>query len=287
MTKIIRFFLLSCLFVSPAWAEDDNRPYMIPRSTVIPLVDTISGRHYELYIKLPRSYSEGSKLPVVYMTDALTNFQTLSGAAEYPMNSGEIEPLILVGISWEKEQSPAWSRQRDYTPTVDSSWKTPTGEADRHMAFIRDRVIPFVETYYNTDPERRTYYGYSLGGLLGGYILLSEPDTFKNYILGSPSFWYDNEVIFKLESSFAEKRRKMEANVFISIGEYETPAVSEMKNDMVEQAKRFHARLGSRSYPGLSQKFMVINSANHAMAQSSAGIQGLYWLFKKITTVPD
>jgi len=35
------------------------------------------------------------------------------------------------------------------------------------------------------------------------YSLLSEPETFQRYVLGSPSIWWHDDVIFDLESAYA------------------------------------------------------------------------------------
>ena len=65
------------------------------------------------------------------------------------------------------------------------------GQAAQHLAFIRNDVIPFVDTRYRTDPSKRSYFGYSLGGAFGAYTVMSQPDTFHYYVLGSPSVWQD------------------------------------------------------------------------------------------------
>src|SRR5690606_5903539 len=108
-----------------------------------------------------------------------------------------MEDVILVGISWQtdihenikKELGAHASRFRDYTISKSSNAeiqaKYKLGQASNHLAFIRNDVIKYIESNYRTDPENRSYFGYSAGGLFGAYILLTQPDTFRNYILGS------------------------------------------------------------------------------------------------------
>lgn len=262
----------------------EHRSFEIPRTEVVEIRDTNYNKAYELYIKLPVGYSNSlnrdSRYPVVYLTDAINNFQVISGATNFPMGSGKMENAILVGISWQKGIGALTSRVRDYTPTVAEDWKRQTGEAANHLAFLRNDVIKYVEKNYRTDPDRRTYFGYSLGGLFGAYILLTQPDTFKNYVLVSPSFWYDDQVIMKIESKFAQKREDLNANVFISIGELETPDLSDTKNNMVGQAEVFYSKLKSRNYKSLSLQLLVVESADHETAFPTAAIRGLYWLFR-------
>jgi predicted alpha/beta superfamily hydrolase len=266
------------LSTSPEAAE--RRLFEIPGSEVIPIRDSGSGREYELYIKLPPNYSKDKKYPAVYIMDAKENFQIVSGAMSYPTNFGYIDGLILVGISWEKDFRPDLSRQRDYTPTVAKGFKDPTGQADKHLAFIRNDVIKYVEQNYSADPGRRAYVGHSFGGLFGGYILLTQPDTFQNYILGSPSFWYDNEVIMTIESENAKKHADIDARVYISVGQLEGPPYTKERHQMPKLAEAFYSRLKSRNYKNLSIKFETIASANHATAFPTTATQGLWWLFK-------
>jgi uncharacterized protein len=62
---------------------------------------------------------------------------------------------------------------------------------------------PWVRERYDADPGDNAYFGNSLGGLFGAYVLLNEPATFQRYGLGSPSFWYHNGVIFEQEKAYA------------------------------------------------------------------------------------
>lgn len=270
------FLLLTTLATAVA-----SESFKIPRTEVVSIQDSGTKRMYELYIKLPVNYSKEKKYSVVYITDAMYSFQIVSGATRFPINSGRMENLMLVGISWQDDFRADYSRQRDYTPTRGKNWKSPTGEAAQHLEFIRNDVISYIENTYSTDPNNRTYVGNSLGGLFGAYILLTKPGTFKNYVLGSPSFWYENKIIFDFETQFAKTHKELNANLYIAVGERETPELSGVPNDMVEDAKKFQTLLDGRGYKSLKTKLNVIPSANHATAFPTTAIQGLWWLHKK------
>jgi len=245
-----------------------HKRFEIPRTQVIPIRDTQTERQYELYIKLPEGYSENNdfKYPVVYFTDAMWHIEILSGSIEYL-----VENAILVGISWEKNVDAHVSRRRDFTPTVVKDSKNQTGEARNHLTFIRNDVIKYVENHYRTDPEKRTYFGYSLGGLFGAYVLLEQPDTFKNYILGSPALGFNNRYILELESNTAKKRKDLNVNVFISVGALE--------NTYIGPIEDFISSLKSRNYADLSlQEVVIIESADHHAAFPMTAIRSLNWL---------
>jgi len=278
--SFLRLFsiLTLCLLSRQVLATTDQKPFEIPRSLVIEVTDDKTGRVYPLFIKLPKSFNRDSsrKYPVIYLTDAWYAFQIVSGATRYPMNVGKMKEAIIVGISYAKGSKRDNSRVRDYTPTLDKSWTAPTGFAHQHMAFIQDVVMKTIEQDYRGDTKNRTFVGNSLGGLFGSYILMTKPDLFKNYILGSPSYWYDNKVIFELERQFAKKKLSVNANVFIAIGERETKAL-ESHHQMVQDARSFYQKMLAWRQPKLNAKLLIIPQANHQTAFPTTAIQGLYW----------
>ncbi|MFD1582774.1 alpha/beta hydrolase [Microbulbifer halophilus] len=243
------------------------------------LEDRTSERVYPLFIKLPRSYPENPQLhyPVIYLTDAWYAFQIVSGATRYPMGSGKMGEAILVGISYSRGDSGQSSRFRDYTPTRDRDWQSLTGDAASHAGFIADTVFPYIEKNYRTEKGSRTFIGNSLGGLFGAYMLLTRPDMFDNYILGSPSVWYDDDVILSFDAEPTDKIRR----VFIAVGGQETPDAGNTIHDMVEGARQLYSKLKGESRIKLESKLLLIPEAKHETAFPTTAIQGLDWLYKK------
>ena len=220
---LVVIFLLPFLTVQ----ANEKSNFTLPKIQVVPIKNTQSDRQYELYIKLPDQYpkNKDTAYPVIYFTDALWHIELLSAATEYLM-----EEAILVGISWQQninedlknEYGAHYSRNQDYSMRESSKpeiqAKHQLGQASSHLNFIRNDVIKTVEKNYRTAPNRRTYFGYSAGGEFGAYILMAQPDTFKNYILGSPALKGDIPFLTKLASNSALKGKALNANVFISYG---------------------------------------------------------------------
>ena len=180
--------ILVFLFLLPFINVEASEPKSLelPAIQVIPIIDTQSDRQYELYIKLPEDYAKNKDktYPVIYFTDALWHVELLSAATEYIM-----EDVILVGISWQKdiaedlkqEYGAHVSRFGDYSFKKISNPKHPKikfGQATNHLAFIRKDVFKYVEENYRTEPNNRSYFGFSAGGLFGTYVLMAQPDTF-------------------------------------------------------------------------------------------------------------
>ena len=279
---ILKFILYLCLtfFISTnqlVFAQDKNA-FEIPRSSVIDIKDPESGKVYPVFIKLPRSYSDNNKktYPVIYLTDASYSFQIVSGATRLPMNTGKIQEAIIVGISYEKGLKGNLSRVRDYTYINDPTWKLQTGNAQQFINIIHQSIFPYIQKNYKVN-DSRTFVGNSLGGLLGAYILFTAPNMFDNYILGSPSVWFKSNDILKINPLMNLNKH----NVFIAVGENETPKLNGTVHDMVAGSKQLKLKISSANFPNTKTKLLIIQGATHETAFPTTAIQGLYWLFKK------
>ena len=257
------------------WEPTTNTALQLTRIQVVPIVDTKNDRKYELYIKLPEAYSDtaSSKYPVIYYTDAMWHVEMLSGSAEYIF-----EEAILVGISWQKdidekllqERGAHVSRYRDYSMRESSNSahqaKYQFGQASKHLDFIQAEVIPYVEELYRTVPDERTYFGYSLGGEFGCYILLTEPETFHNYILGSPSIRGEVPILTEFNQGAPPE---LMARVYISYGTMEQEAGKEID--------QFIDVLRERGDQTLILQPVVIEGT-HQSAFPMTAVNSMHWL---------
>jgi len=257
---------------------DEASSFELPRIRVIPIRDNQNNREYELYVKLPEGYVENDSIqyPVLYTTDAMWHMELLSTTTEYI-----IEDIILVGISWQTDNDPELvkergahvSRFRDYSvrPLSDPERqaKYQLGQAGDHLEFIRNDVFKYIESNYRAAPDQRTYFGYSLGGLFGTYVLLAKGDTFKNYIIGSPSLKGNISYLRELSSTTIEKYQSLNVGVYISHGSLE----QELGN-YVDQLLTI---LNERNDKSLSVSHEV-NEGNHQTAFPLTGLRGTTWL---------
>uniref|UniRef100_UPI002FDA51E7 alpha/beta hydrolase n=1 Tax=Arsukibacterium sp. TaxID=1977258 RepID=UPI002FDA51E7 len=129
-------------------------------------------------------------------------------------------------------------------------------------------------THYRASKTDRTFVGNSLGGLFGAFILLTEPDLFSNYILGSPSVWFDDNAI--LNASFSKPQTKIK--VYLSVGEHETPAFGEGQ-DMVAGAVQLRDKIAAYRSTDIEINFSIISGASHTTAFPTTAIQGLDWVY--------
>ncbi|WP_299579539.1 alpha/beta hydrolase-fold protein [uncultured Microbulbifer sp.] len=274
--------LVALLLFLPLTALKAGEHKALELSTVqvIPIQDSSNNREYELFIKLPEKYAESDtkKHPVIYYTDALWAVEILSATTEYAL-----EDAILVGIGWQKD-TPAdeneWSsRYRDFKPTLPSDnkdKKTYKGEAHQYLAFIRNDVIKYIESNYRANPDNRTYFGYSFGGLFGVYTLISQPNTFQNYIIGSPSRLISTYMDSLLESKSNKPLMDLskKTNVFIAYGALE--------KELGATVERFVSELKDQKLANLTLEPAVIESANHTTAFPKTSVRSIYWLAEKL-----
>lgn len=256
-----------------------STPFTIPNSETLEIQDSSTKASYPVYIQLPKSYKNSVRnYPVVYLTDGPLTFPLATSAVKFPMNTGKMDEVIFVGIAHEKGINGMDSRVKNFTPYKANSWRRQTGSAEQYIAFLKQDVMSYINKNYRTLPTQNTYFGNSLGGLLGGYILLNHPNLFENYVLGSPSFWFNDNKLLKKEDF--NKLNKLERNkrVFIAIGARETKAFDSPYN-MVEDAKLFSDKLKPFT-DRIDSELLIIPYANHDTAYPTAIAHGLYWLYK-------
>jgi uncharacterized protein len=179
----------------------------------------ILGEKRLLNIYLPDGYSKNDtiKYPVIYLLDgsADEDFIHVAGIVQFANFSwvNFLPKSIVVGIA-------NIDRRKDFTfPTTiqkDKKDFPTTGGSQNFISFIEKELQPFVEKNYNTNAIK-TIIGQSLGGLLATEILFVKPQLFTNYLIVSPSLWWDNESLLK-RISVAEKDFKSKRSIYIATG---------------------------------------------------------------------
>lgn len=271
--------LMGCLVFAfhPALAAEAPpaaRPYVLDGTQVLPVPDPVSGRQYEIFVNLPAGYDREPqrRYPVLYITDADYGFPLIRSIARRINLDGPVtQDFILVGLSYAKGEEPMASRRRDYTPSERRGAGAPKeavhGGGLAYQVYLKGTVLPFVDTRFRTEPEHRVFMGHSYGGLLGAQILLTEPDLFKSYILGSPSLWFDKSAILKLDADYAASHKDLTADVFFYVGAFEATKPGDRRynrsTDMVKDLAEFQARLKAHHYPGLRLRSEVLAGENH------------------------
>jgi predicted alpha/beta superfamily hydrolase len=161
--------------------------------------------------------------------------------------AGYVPHMLVVGIGYrvQSEVETLPLRRRDLTPSGQDNefqhlgWAS--GGAEKFLQFIRTELKPWVAKQFSVDADENVFFGDSLGGLFGTYVLLTQPDTFKRYGLGSPSLWYNDKSTFDLEVAYAEVHNDLEAKVYFSVGALENLEGEKLHRGWLPEDKRAEA----------------------------------------------
>jgi uncharacterized protein len=189
--------------------------------TYFPLGDThfIRSNHvrqtYKVQVMLPmQRRGETRRFPVVYTTDGNAIFDVFRGLSWLMQAYRPDAPafiLVAIGYPGDAPVTGEILRGRDLTfpgcPNWFSGFEVPWegipapedntkdfGGGEDFRRFIGDELIPFIDEHYETFPGDRTYFGHSVGGAFGLFILFTQTRLFKNYIVSSPALAYHGET---------------------------------------------------------------------------------------------
>lgn len=247
MKKIIlAFSLFFSLLVS---AQKD---FVLGKIEVIP--SKVLNEERTINIYFPAGYDATKAYPVIYLLDGSQNedFIHIAGLLQYGNYEwvNIVSKSILVGIA-------NVDRRRDFTyPTTiekDKNDYPTTGESEKFISFLESELLPFVESKYKTT-RSKTIIGQSLGGLLATEILYKKPTLFTNYIIISPSIWWDNESLFKLTPEFSKSNFNQKTKVFIGVGK---------EGKVMQSGAKKLFEIASKYKKDIECHFKYFDQANH------------------------
>ena len=249
----------------------------------------ITDRNYELYISLPHGYSikDTINYPVLYVLYGLYYFPTINQANETMGWGGQLEDLIIVGLS-SGVNNTDWfvNRTLDYTTSVSTTdekryekgsgseeGSIKSGGAPKFLEVLKDEIIPFVDKHYKTNANRGIA-GHSFGGLFAAYCLINSPTLFSKYSINSPSFWWDNQALFLKAKSTLGEYDNFEIEVFISVGSLENP-------NILIPAFQFYYDLRRLNSKGINVEWKLFEDEGHFSVVPAALSRTLSVLYGK------
>lgn len=181
---------------------------------------------HDFLVYLPPMYDAqpDRRYPVLLMQDGQNlfdpetsfikgNYWRMGETADGLIASGEIEPLIIVGI-----YNTGPHRIHEYTPVEDN--RLGGGRADAYGQMLVEELKPFLEHTYRTLPGSENWGmgGSSLGGLVTLYLGLRYTWVFSKLAVMSPSVWWRGRAILK---TVAQVQRKPDLKIWLDIGTHE------------------------------------------------------------------
>lgn len=245
----------------------------IPGSELRTLKSTNTGRDYDIYVQLPAGYAENTwkKYPVLYVLDGQWDFKLLNSIYGGLLYDQFVPEMLIVGITYSGS-NPDYEglRAMDLTP-VRVNYHPGSGDAPKFHAFLKDELIPFIESNYRVDSSQRILMGSSYGGLFTLYALFTEPELFTGYVSASPAVPYGTQFVFTQEKEYFSKHKDLPVSLFISVGSLEELAIP---------VESFMKIVEERGYTGLTLKTMVIDGERHAGNKPEAFNRGFRFIFQ-------
>ncbi len=251
-------------------SESATKEFSLYNTTAKYITSETVADSFFILVSVPDGYySNANNYPVLYVLDGDIAFGMAASVARYLQIGENIPELIVVGISYGSlTKSAAKKRRRDYRPTE-------TGGAENFLIFVNEELMPFVDANYRTIPDNSTINGYSLGGLFVLYTLFTRPESFDNYIIGSPNLSWDDYSVFDYEESSTEKIGDMPINIFISIGSEES---DERYFNPVDSLV---TNIQQHDYSGVYLETKVFDGSTHLMGPPESLTHGLISVFSK------
>lgn len=206
MHRIARLVALCVAVVGCGGGSGESTPLEGSRDTRS-ITASATGTVYPLSIYLPpASAGPRDRLPVVYVLDGESWFDTLVGIAE-----SDALRIIIVAIN------SAGQRSRDFVPPNNC---TPNGGGHQsYLSFLRQELIPFVEVNIGGDPTQRTIFGHSHGGSFALFAMFSDTPgghTFKTYVASDSSVSCMAATALAWEATYAAATSRLPVRLHMS-----------------------------------------------------------------------
>jgi predicted alpha/beta superfamily hydrolase len=193
-----------------------------------------NGATYDIKVGLPANYHpELQHYATIYVLDGEEDFDFVSNQCKEISEKYGVENALVVSIGYGRDRS------IDYTPTKISS---VTGGALDFLNFIETQLVPEMEANFNADTTRssRAILGHSYGGLFVANVFCMDNKLFGNYLMLSPSLWFDDLVSLQMEKITREQNKSNNQLVFMGIGEAENAGRMQAPFEAFYQALRDH-----------------------------------------------
>lgn len=270
------------------WWDHVGGPFLPEKLTGLIHYHEVQGYRFglkprHLIVYLPPGYEEQPqrRYPVLYMHDGqnLMSARTAAFGVEWGVDeaaqqlilSGQIEPLIIVGIYNTED------RILEYTPVPHEPYGG--GRAADYGRLLTEVIKPLVDSTYRTrpEPEYTGLAGSSLGGLVSLYLGLERPEIFRRLGVISPSVWWAQRQILE---HVGRLQGKPPLRIWLDMGTRERPGAASSWRS-VEDARALREALTAKGW-GLGEDlaYLEAEGAQHNEAAWSARIaQVLHFLY--------
>ena len=271
MFKILKpyCFLYFVFYLAPILSGQESAKIHLGQAYSI--YSEVLGEDRPYLIYLPDNYdADGQPLSVMYLLDGGGHFHHTTGIVAFLYEQGIIPNMMVVGIPNTSD------RTRDLTPAItqDTSALTgfPTaGGADQMLDFIKNELIPKINSTYNTN-NYKLLVGHSFGGIFSVNALLREPTLFDAHISISPSMWWDNQYLVERADSFVNTQDSLDVFYYMTMGNE--------GGSMLGGAMKLAALFEENSPKYFRWKFVHMEEETHGSVPHRSTYDGLEAIFE-------
>jgi len=279
--------LLSLLLMPVYLLAQKNNVYTAAQPDIVTLFSKTLNEPRKVFIYIPEKDTTKPQrsYPVLYLLDGDSHFSLIVEYCRYlsRWDVNVIPEMIVVGISNTQ-------RVRDLTPTHSifdyfgrpdtsaTSRLKPSGGNDKFLQFIREELMPYVESHYQAQPFK-ILAGHSFGGITAINCLLTKPDMFNAYIAISPSFWWDREYLLQLADRSWANGTVLNKTLFYSDANEGLDDNSSFHTNLL----KFDSLITQRNIKGLTHKYMYYPEDTHMTEPVKGYYDALRFTFSKWT----
>ncbi len=205
--------LLLLLLIFSGFLAVAQQPFVLGETVEIQSKELGEKRILNIY--LPKGYKKNdtTRYRVIYLLDGSANedFPHIAGLVQFYEMMWLMPKTIVVGIanvdrkrdytfpvtvSTNKKKVSDTGKAAELTAFFEKAMQDPkAGHSAKFMAFVEKELQPYVTRHYRTG--QRTIIGQSLGGLMATEFLVKKPQLFDDYIIVSPSLWWNYESLLR------------------------------------------------------------------------------------------
>jgi predicted alpha/beta superfamily hydrolase len=221
------------------------------------------------------------KYPVIYLLDGQWDFSNVEASLRNNFADGAIPEVILVAISFGGDTSEHLKmRAHDFLPIQERDPDAPGGGAPQFLQFIKEEVIPLIESNYRVDDSYRVLGGSSFGGIFTLYTMMMATDLFNAYIALGPAFYWDDLMPLPDQQIRAEKFKSMKTRLWLGVGDKDDSRI-------VEGAKTFFEEATSEKSDDYLLEFRAMEGEGHSGMKAEAYNRGLRFVFGHLKKKED
>lgn len=264
----------------------------------------------KISVAAPAMVPPDATIPVLYVVDGDFLFGIAAELARVLTSVAAFPPFYVVGIGYDADYLDFLKlRTADLSPPISAEAAAAMGSigamvgaernggADQFLAFLADTLKPEIAARYPETGGEQILFGHSLGGLFAAHALLTRPDAFTSFIVGSPSLWWGGFSILQKLPAFAEQLSALprQPRVFVGVGgkEQDPPtslppglgvtleeAQAQIRaSRMVDAAKEFADALGQAGVAAL--RHIPFAEEDHASVAPSIIIHGMRFALRQ------